>query len=307
MQFPKRTETHVIESASWKVLQQAIPPAWIVREVTERDYGIDCYVEVVWHDNQVTGDLCSLQLKGSETIDWEDAASEWGRKARYSGVKKSTVNYWMRLPVPVFLIWAELKTGKMYYVSVKEQVRAQYPAYLDQSQKTMGFVFQSEFCLPEKKGEVCFIAQYFKERSYEQFSWHLTGLLTHYGEYFDFIIENQSRDCFLEVEEERQLLLRHIYDTCHFLSRFLGVEWRVTGLAEAYKSDKESFKAPYCMMHEMTLDRILCQLQPIFIEILDKAKGLVVEEQSDYWKRSNWLLHAMCLNLHTDYMKPKSQ
>lgn len=288
------------------MLQGAIPADWIVREVTERDYGIDCYVEIVWNDKQVTGDLCSLQLKGSKSIGWQDSDSKWGKRARFSGISKSTVNYWMRLPVPVFLMWADLKAGKVYFASVKEQVRAQYPAYLDEKQNTMGFDFHAEFCLDGKKGEVLLFTQYLKERSHEQFTWHLTGLLVHYSEYFDFIVENQNRDCFLEVEEARQLLLRHIYRTCRFLSQFLGIEWNVVDLAEAYKSDRETWKDSYCMMHEMTLDRILVQLEPVFVEVLDGARELVVQRQSDYWMRSNWLLYTMCLNLHTEYMKSDS-
>jgi hypothetical protein len=144
MQFPKRTQTHILESDSWKILRQSLPSEWIVREVTERDYGIDCYVEIVWRNNEVTGDLCLLQLKSSGSIDWEESPSEWGKKARFSGIKKSTVNYWMGLPVPVFLMWAEVNTCKLFFASVKEQVRAQYPAYLDQDRNTMGFDFYSE-------------------------------------------------------------------------------------------------------------------------------------------------------------------
>ena len=127
MQFPKRTPTHVSESASWKILQQSLPAEWIIREVTERDYGVDCYVEIVWHNNEVTGDLCSLQLKSSDTINWKESSSKWGKKARFSGIKKSTVNYWMGLPVPVFLMWAEVQTGSLFFCIGKRASKSAIP------------------------------------------------------------------------------------------------------------------------------------------------------------------------------------
>ena len=52
MEFPKRALTHISESASWKILQNCLPPEWIIRDVTERDYGVDCYLEIVWKDHQ---------------------------------------------------------------------------------------------------------------------------------------------------------------------------------------------------------------------------------------------------------------
>ena len=306
MEFPKRTATHISESASWKILQSALPSEWIVREISERDYGVDCYIEIVWKDHEVTGDLCSIQLKSTDRIEWSSQKTKRGHKFRFSGIKKSTVNYWMNLPVPVFLMLAETSTGKLFFAPVKDQVRSQYPEYLDENQKTLGFNFYSDYVMALNKGEVIFFAHYLKEKSFDQFSNYLTGLLIHWNEYYEFIIENQNRDCFLEVEEDRQLLMIHIYRTCKFLSQFLGVKWNVIDLAEAYKEDRETWKDSYCMMHEMTLDKILVQLQPIFIEIIEKSRELIIEHQKDYWIRKDWLLYTMCLNLNTDYMKQES-
>lgn len=303
MEFPKRAATHIAESASWKILQNALPAEWIIREVTERDYGVDCYVEIVGQNKQVTGNLCSIQLKSSKSIEWSAKTTKWGRKATFSGIKKETVNYWMNLPVPVFLMWAETSTGSIYFASVENQVRSRYEEYLDEKQRTFGFNFYSTFAMGSSEGEFLFFVQYLKERSFDQFSNYLTGLLMHSSEYYDFIVENQNLDCFLEVEEDRQLLMGHIYRTCKFLSQFIGIEWNVIGLAEAYRLDRDTWEEPCCMMHEQTLTRILRELEPVFIDILEGARQLAVSHQKDYWKRANWLLYAWCLNLKTDHMR----
>lgn len=44
MDFSKRITTHVSESRSFDIISKALPSQWIIREMTERDYGIDLYV-----------------------------------------------------------------------------------------------------------------------------------------------------------------------------------------------------------------------------------------------------------------------
>ena len=68
MKYPKRPESHVIEADSWRLLQKLAPKNWIVREVSERDYGIDAYIELVSKDGSNTGKLMSVQLKGVRKI-----------------------------------------------------------------------------------------------------------------------------------------------------------------------------------------------------------------------------------------------
>jgi len=101
-------------------------------------------------------------------------------------------------------------------------------------------------------------------------------------------------------------LLIHIYRTCKFLSEFLGVEWKVVDLAEAYKKDRETWKNDYCMMHEMTLDKILADLQPVYFDILDAAKNLVINRQKDFWFRKDYILFTMCLNMRTENLRMES-
>lgn len=59
LKFPKRSKTHLTETESWRVLDSVAPKDWIVREVTERDYGIDAYIELVGKNDEVTGQLMS--------------------------------------------------------------------------------------------------------------------------------------------------------------------------------------------------------------------------------------------------------
>ena len=122
MESPRRPEAHVIETASWRLLQSLAPEEWIVREVSERDYGIDAYIELLSRDREITGDLMSVQLKGQKWINWTESDGR-DRVARSPAVKTATASYWHRFPVPVFLFVADLATKNIYFAPLQEHIR----------------------------------------------------------------------------------------------------------------------------------------------------------------------------------------
>jgi hypothetical protein len=93
MKYPKRPSKHIKETESWKILQNSVPSEWIVRGVSERDYGVDCYIEMVGNDGSVTGDLLSVQLKGTELLDWKHNDRQNRDEARFSGIKIETISH----------------------------------------------------------------------------------------------------------------------------------------------------------------------------------------------------------------------
>jgi hypothetical protein len=93
MEFPKRPSAHITETESWKILQNSVPSLWMVRNISKRDYGIDCYMELVNNDNFVTRDLLTIQLKGKEKISWKQGSTKSRREAKFSGIKMQTINY----------------------------------------------------------------------------------------------------------------------------------------------------------------------------------------------------------------------
>ena len=70
MKFPKRVPQHISETASFKLFASKIRDNWIIREVTERDYGIDCYLELVTDENELSGELALIQLKSRQSVPW---------------------------------------------------------------------------------------------------------------------------------------------------------------------------------------------------------------------------------------------
>ncbi|MBA7704941.1 hypothetical protein ES703_113764 [subsurface metagenome] len=253
MKFPKRLDTHIKESASWKILENKVPAEWVIREVSERDYGIDCYIELVNKDNEVTGDLLSGQLKGTKKIKWKAKGKEV-REATFSGIKIETIHYWMNLPVPVFLLVADLIDSNLYFASVKQQVRSQYTKYL--KQKSLSFTLTDIFQLGTELGSAVFMALYFKEKSHNEFVSNLRTLFVQWQHYLDFIQGYQHLDCFLVAEPDEELLFIHIYLTLHILSQQLALDWDIESLSDILKKDQETWKDSYYLLHYQTFTNV---------------------------------------------------
>lgn len=94
--MPKRDRKHEIETESQRAFESALPPSVVVRPISD-DYGIDREVEV-FVNGQTTGLIFKVQLKGTDGS---------GSKLR---IKRSSLEYWRSLDVPVLLVSFESTT-----------------------------------------------------------------------------------------------------------------------------------------------------------------------------------------------------
>ena len=117
MKLPKRPEQHIVESDSLTVLRNQLPREWVIRELSERDYGVDLYVEIVGANKFLSGNMVAIQLKGTKKVTFKNGRFSFG------GIKRETLNYWQSLPVPVFLCVACLDTKKCYWGCIEDQNR----------------------------------------------------------------------------------------------------------------------------------------------------------------------------------------
>jgi hypothetical protein len=289
LRFPERSETHVTEAASWRLLQTLAPKEWIVREVSERDYGIDAYIELVTRSGEVTGQLISAQLKGTQNIEWK--LSENGRRfAKSPSVKTTTAAYWLGLPVPVFLFVAGLSDGDVYFVDVKEPIRNQFDKL--GSQDTIGFRLWEEISLKNNSKLLPLLCA--REKLHEQFSFHIANLISQIDVFADFIGANQNRDSFMEVEPERHLQFRALYESCRMTSLYLNNEWTVPLLDELYRRDQKEWKDDYVYLHEKTLDYALQKIEKLFPALVRRALALVSEKQASYWQDKDPVFFDLC-------------
>ena len=301
MKLPKRPPAHIKESESWKILQNSVPSLWMVRDISERDYGIDCYIELVSNKNTVTGDLLSAQLKGTENIAWKHSKTKARREAKFTGIKIETINYWMNLSVPVFLFVAETSTKNLYFAPIKHQVRNQYSKYLKQG--SLSFSLSEEHSFADETGLLNFIICYIQEKTFRDLTDLSRTLLIHLPQYYEFILSQQDLDPFLEVEPEEELMFVHIYLTIHNLCNLLAIDWDIIWLDKICENDKKTWSCSFSCLYNLTMTEILPLVEKKLAEVLGRIKTIMTVYQKEYWEKKEYILYRKAKDLDISNLK----
>lgn len=294
MKLPTRADTHITESESWKVLAVKAPKTWVLRELTERDYGIDAYIEICSASNEVTGDFFLAQLKGTETvIQWLNDTPPKPRYFTFSGTEISTVNYWMRLGVPVFLLVVECNTHRIFFANIKEQVRSRYDEFLRQG--SFGFKMIEAAELGTPGGDIFMKCEYELEKEFADCQSKAVTLLCNWQKYLDFIEAHSCLDYHMELAPEDELHFIHIYRTCNVLAAWLGIDWNIRSENQLYRDEVEHFDEIYAL-HNFTLNAVMPQLNVKAIEVLRELFKLVMVTERAYWEKQNPVVSRICSN-----------
>lgn len=288
MQLPKRVQNHITETASYKIFSRCIPDHWIIRDITERDYGIDCYIELVTANNEVTGELISIQLKGTQSIDWtnEDTHS-------FYGVKIPTTNYWNNFPVPVFICLVDTGLEEVYFCPVKSFIRSKYLSYIKQTNFNYQFSKSNRL---QKELLSSFLKFFYQEKKIHDMEKNLTTFITHYKEYQDFILENTHRDVFMGVESSRILYLKHFYQNIEFLSTYFGLGWDIPRFEQFCQKSRNIFGNHYDL-YEQQMHEVVTLLELKLLPILLKIRDHVVNVEEEYWRVKDITLLNVMINV----------
>lgn len=295
MELPTRDAKHVTETSSYKIFSRNIPDHWIIREVSERDYGIDCYIELVNNQNQVTGELISVQLKGKQKIKWtkDDYFT-------FSGINISTTNYWMKFPTPVFICLVDLETEEVFYSSVKESVRKNFYSYIKQD--TFSYKIYKKDKLEVSTLEN-FIFSYFSDKHWKNLDININTFLSNYARYTDFIKENTGRDCFMGVDIDRVLYLKVFYENIRFLCLHFQIEWKLKSISDYFSESQKSFGDAY-YIHEYYIDEIVTKLGELLPPVSLKIKDHITNIESEYWYIMDLQLYNLVINIDDDGSVP---
>ncbi len=290
MELPIRSKQHISESKSYRIFRNNIPEHWIVREVTERDYGIDCYVELVDNKKRLRGDLISFQIKANENI-------SWNRQQTYSlsGISISNTNYWYLFSVPVFICLIDLEEEKVYYLAVRKYIREHFDIY--QSKLNMPYVFRKDQKLDTDANKLkTFLYQYFFDRNYELYVKDIIHFISSYVEYIEFLDSNIGRDCFMGVEWSRVIYIRNIYNLLNSLCIFFDIKWDLDDFNN-YKIKGQKVYGDYYELYEEQLTEIAEKSKDMMKPLFLKIKNHICEIESTFWlvrdsRLSNYLYNT---------------
>ena len=286
MKFPKRAKQHISESSSFSLFNLVIPDNWILRELTEKDYGIDCYLEIVNDSNDITGEFTLVQLKSKLN------GITWTLNDYYTltGVKISSTNYWKQIDVPVFIFVIDIKNKKVYFKSVDKEIRTNYQNYL--AQGTFNYIVNKSDEFEPKK----FKYKYYIERNRKQFENELVFFLSNLENNRDFQLEHKGRDRHLGIEEEVLIYFESMHRNYSFLCMYMNIINEVPPLSEIKKRSEEEFTNNHYDLYEHDLIPLMDIFEKQTEKIIKELKK-TIHEESQFWISTNLTLMNYIENL----------
>jgi hypothetical protein len=297
MKFPQRTKTHASESRSFQAFASALPDHWILRHVTERDYGLDCIVELVRLSGELQGEMVAIQLKSVDALQW--SMTNQREQATLSGIKSSTVAYWLGLPMPAFLVVHERATNSLYAVPAKKQARQQYGLLGEQD--SISFYLNREDDLQSADGLTNLVVEALSELSYPAFAAALLDLLFHARQHAELLSGNINLDSFMAVEDDVLIGVVRLQGHVRAVTTYTNQDLMLRPMSHWLQLDRSRFKSDDGYeLHNSTLDDIIGELAPGALTAIRAARTLVVATERAFWNSTDPLLVRFCESWHTD-------
>lgn len=114
----KRKLQHQIDTKAIRKILSQLDEDWLVRNLSERDYGIDLTLERFDGEN-ATGDFILVQVKGTD--------SEFGNEVKLSKFPTKTIQYSLLFNVPFFVFYTSNATGKTLFVWLQKYADLKLP------------------------------------------------------------------------------------------------------------------------------------------------------------------------------------
>jgi hypothetical protein len=284
VQLPKRVDQHIIESLSFKIFSNALPDDWIIREVTERDYGIDCYIEIC-NKGLITGQLISVQLKGSENI----ALRDDDQFVTYYSISPSKLNYWNNLPVPIVFLFIDIKTHDIYFSNVKSYIRQNYNSFKNEKLTSLTIPIKNK--IDKITSRNIFEAIYLIENNRNSFELILSNFVISIFKIIEFLSDHYGRDCFLPLDEEvdDELHFLNLYRDAKYLANFYNINWTIKSINEIIEEGQKMFGESY-IFYEYQIAVFVKQIVPIIKNVISEIKNQITKFEADYWENNNYPL-----------------
>lgn len=277
MKLPKRVAQHISESASFKLFSSKVPNNWIIREVSERDYGIDCYLELVKDNNELTGHLASIQLKSRQSIPWTQKDTY-----KLTGIDISTSNYWFKFQVPVFIFLVDINEQEVYFESVNYHIKRNFFEYRKQS--SFSYKFRKSQIFKEKKGAFSFKFSYYYEYYRSRFESELLYFLSNLENMKSFQFEHDNRDFHMPVEGPDLIFFEAMHRNFSFLCHYLNIDTSLSDLKTIKEKSREKFKDDNGYeLYEDDLIENMEEFKELNKEIIRTLKSFLHGEQA-YWE-----------------------
>ncbi|HEY0091682.1 MAG TPA: DUF4365 domain-containing protein [Flavobacterium sp.] len=293
--FPIRAIQHQSETSSGKIFSNTIPNNWVIRGVSERDYGVDYYIEIVDSTDRLTGRLTLIQVKARSGISWT-------QKNTYavSDVSLSTSNYLANFAVPTFIFLVDTITEETFFINVKDYIRKNYIDYSKQKSFTY-HADKTSLLSPTNRLEL-FTHAYERETIRSEFESNMLTFLNSLKPNCGFIRDHSNRDFHLGLEDEDIIITQAILNNYHVLMNFLGLSIELPTFIELKEQSKRTFgNEHHYELYEHDLSQISDKLESMTIQILNALKDFM-DGENQYWMHVDSTLLNYIENIEVEYL-----
>ncbi|WP_447511753.1 DUF4365 domain-containing protein [Acinetobacter geminorum] len=144
--MPTRIETHRIDTKAIRTIFTHLNENWLVRNLEERDYGIDLQLER-FDLNDATGDFIFVQVKGTD--------KKFEEKVKLSSFPVDTIKYALMFDVPFFIFHTSNTSKQTKYVWLQNYVETRLekdnPDWKNQNSVTIYFPEENDLKTNDSK------------------------------------------------------------------------------------------------------------------------------------------------------------
>lgn len=289
--FPIRCPNHIRETSSFKVFSKNIPNNWLIREISERDYGIDALIELVNPDRQVTGEFISIQLKSKSQVKFDSE----GKHRNYS-INKSTTNYWLNSNFITLIFLIDESSESIFIKSPDVYAREQYARYCSSDNFYYDFHRSDEFSIPY------FLKLYSQAKNLRLLDSELLHLESIYGKFCNLYENRIRRDFHLLVDEDDVLSdFFYLLDSTFSLCKLLDLDWEIPSPRKFVNDNPIGVHANYgdYYIYEYHMTKLLLKLDKKIAQLISAAKSIALNKHHNYWINKKPSLVAFLSNVST--------
>lgn len=227
----KRTPNHQIDTKAVRGILTQLDENWLIRNLDERDYGIDLTMERFDGEN-ATGDFFLAQVKGTD--------SKFAKKVKLSSFPTKTIQYSLLFNVPFFVFYTSNTSKETRFVWLQKYAELVLPRKSPswEAQEHVTIDFPDENSLSENSEKIIDIIEKDKNKKigvkflsiYESIMFHSKNVLT--GDF--------------DVGEYCHTACQNLLDLKNFIDYYAnfpgGTEINIFDLSDSYREVYEDSK-----------------------------------------------------------------
>ena len=249
MHYPlivRRTDTHIIDTRAVRTVIAVLPEFWLLRNVEERDYGIDLLLEIFEEhtgaqklEHYPTGNLILAQVKGRQ--------EKFGQSVKFYGFPLKTLLYAELFPIPFLLFYVSLDAKQVRFVWLQKYIQVkldrQQPNWREGSSGPVNIEFPPDNILSPNDQRITQFLLKQRDRetgmqflaAYEWLRFHLTS-----------VAAGQP-----EIAQAALGDLRRLREHAKFIGRHRGADSRIDlDTIQQFLHDIDSRKVPFSQVSD---------------------------------------------------------